>query len=1490
MAPKKKNRKAINNPARGFATTSVASKTKPLIENAVETGETSPSIDESELVQEKDGSSIPLEKELHELSPEELEKQLEESDLQLLLERHSEKVRRDVARQINKCQTEKRLLRAQAEPLQTRSWLPPEIMDMIMQTVETELSPGFETRISRKIVANKELSDDDLCIKIWTLKQILVQIGFPLGFCQDSLKKLLICAQNPAIHEFLTERDDIWGLDWCLDWLALHCEDQEAPSYLPTRRQPVGTPILGQLQLKELGSGKSDDAAAARRSNQSFATPRYNANGSPQGGEDTPIQIDSDSESDVDPETMTEKYVALQTQLYGLQPNLNISEHQTIVNSQTQSRSNAGEDVRSQVARLERKLEHLKADILFDKSDAEHHWAGTRNQLAKAAAERRRLHLDENTGSGTSSPRRHENAVAATVQDGQSSDGSNDDDAAEALGDFFSGLPDGPSDSPSAMSVANSTAKVRDFGRWTGVSPRRTLEEACKSRDSHVRITYQLLDRSPFSKQHSIIIRWSCDQPDPLASPTEAISCVADRRCAKIEMRNEATPDAAQSEAYISTVVLFLMFSSTPKEEKTSLRLPAVWRGFWSELSTLKKRKDTAVDCEELREIRALIDDTRKQTPNDPSEAHTAYLTSNELRPHRNLREQEAESSLLLGDSLQALWWSKSTTPPFRNMLAQRAKLPIHNFRNEIPQTIDENQIVIVCGETGCGKSTQVPSFILEQELLSGRACRIYCTEPRRISAISLARRVSEELGEKKSDVGTSRSLVGYAIRLESKMTKETRLVFATTGIVMRMLESSDDFGEITHLVLDEIHERSIESDFLLIVLRKLLARRPTLKVVLMSATVDAVKFSSYFGGAPVLTVPGRTFPVETKFLEDALEETNFSNDDFSLDVPLIDDDDEAAEDSSGKRAGPDPQHALKGYNAKTRSTLAKFDEYRVNYSLIQSLLAVIATSPKYTAFSKAILVFLPGIAEIRRLNSMLAVHNTFSSGWLIHSLHSTIAMEEQEKAFAIPPPGYRKIVLSTNIAETGVTIPDVTCVVDTGKHKEMRFDEKRQLSRLIEVFISRANAKQRRGRAGRVREGICFHLFTKARHDTMMAPEQTPEILRLSLQDLVLRVKICKLGNIDQTLSEALDPPSAKNIRRAIDALIDVKALTVSEELTPLGRQLAKLPLDVFLGKLLLLGCVFRCLDAALTIAAIMSSKSPFAAPMGARSQADQARLAFKKGDSDLLTIFNAYAAWRRVCTSNATSEQQFCRKNFLSAQNLSNIEELKAQLATSLLDAGFLKLDEGERLSIHKVRSWSSKRTFIEIPARYDTNSSELILNSVVAWSFYPKLLKRDGKGWRNVANNQPVSLHVTSVNKGVPNPPRWLSFYHIMQSGNKSYNAHETSAVEPFAFILACGDADFKASLPRQLNHNMSCADQVRVQMYSGVIVVDGNRMRFSVDDWKLMLVIKILRQSLRQIMAQSFRDPGYLLSPQQQIWLDIWTKIFGYHAGKAASGKP
>lgn len=672
------------------------------------------------------------------------------------------------------------------------------------------------------------------------------------------------------------------------------------------------------------------------------------------------------------------------------------------------------------------------------------------------------------------------------------------------------------------------------------------------------------------------------------------------------------------------------------------------------------------------------------------------------------------------------------------------------------------------------GKSTQTPAFILEHQLSQGKHCKIYCTEPRRISALSLARRVSEELGENRNDLGTSRSLVGYSIRLESNTSRETRLVYATTGIVMRMLESSNDLQEITHLVLDEVHERSIDSDFLLIVLKELMIKRQDLKVVLMSATVDAERFSKYLGGAPVLNVPGRTYPVQVRYLEDAIELTGYRADDRAPDK-MVDLDDDAPEEDGKSDAKTESIRSLAQYSARTRSTLAQLDEYRIDLDVIVQLVYQIAKQDSLVQFSQAVLVFLPGIAEIRTLNDMLLGHPFFQTNWLVYPLHSSIATEDQEAAFHIPPPGSRKIVLATNIAETGITIPDVTCVIDTGKHKEMRFDERRQLSRLLDTFISRANAKQRRGRAGRVQEGLCFHLFTKYRHDNLMNDQQTPEMLRLSLQDLAIRVKVCKIGGIEETLSSALDPPSAKNIRRAIDALIDVRALTPGEDLTPLGHQLARLPLDVFLGKLILLGTVFKCLDMAITVAAILSSKTPFSAPFGQRAQANNARLGFRRADSDLLTVYNAYLAWKRVClaATGGGKEFQFCRKNFLSQQTLANIEDLKGQLLVSLVDSGFLPLTGEERQTLSRLRFGARGRrqqVFFEMPRRVDINSeNDAVTTSVICWSFYPKLLVREApgsKGLRNVGNNQAISLHPTSVNRGRVDV-EWLSYYHIMQA---------------------------------------------------------------------------------------------------------------------------
>lgn len=642
-----------------------------------------------------------------------------------------------------------------------------------------------------------------------------------------------------------------------------------------------------------------------------------------------------------------------------------------------------------------------------------------------------------------------------------------------------------------------------------------------------------------------------------------------------------------------------------------------------------------------------------------------------------------------------------------------------------------------------------------------------------------------------------------------------------------------------------------------------------------MSATVDAQKFSNYLGQAPIFEVPGRTFPVEARFLEDAVELTNFRLSEAggeAVEMDDVDQDEEVMTENDAKKLGD-----LNSYSPRTRETMKKINEYRVPYELIVQLMQQIH-SGSYKEYGKATLIFLPGIAEIRRLNDMLLSHRAFSKQCEVFALHSTIATEDQERAFLVPAPGVRKIVLATNIAETGITIPDITCVIDTGKHKEMRFDERRQLSRLVEVFIAQANAMQRRGRAGRVQRGLCFHLYSQSRFDRM-PKEQVPEMLRLSLQDLVLRVKICKLGGIEETLSEALDPPSAKNVRRAIDALQDVKALTSLQELTVLGRQLARLPLDVFLGKLLLLGSIFGCLDVALSIAAILSSKSPFLTTIASRNQTDQARLFFKKGKSDLLTIYNAYAAWRRVCNTTGASEQQFCRKNCLSIPTLLNIEDLKGQLMTSLVDAGFVTLNAEEQSALNlRARShdsYSSRRTFVPIPEHYSANGdNDLVTTSVIAMAFYPKILKREGKGWRSIANNQIISLHPSSVNKRPSDSKeqiKYLSFYHIMQSassgGGKFYNAHETSAAEEIAIALLCGDAEFK--------------------MYAGVVVIDGNRLRFSVKDWRTMFALKTLRAGLRRIVDAGLRDPGKTVAEQDSEPFRIWLRMF--EKGKNVEGK-
>ncbi|KAI1642790.1 P-loop containing nucleoside triphosphate hydrolase protein [Daldinia loculata] len=1492
MAPKKKKTKPVANPARGFATTSIASKPKPRAEitkepaqTAAEGGKldappTSSSRDPNTPPSNPNSNNTPQTSQQKEvLSPEEFERQLEESELQLLVEKYAQKVKRDAQRQKSRLETDRRLLRGQAEPLNTRKWLPQELMDHILDLIQAENRFGASSLAPESTNSNGKLpSEEDLVIRLWTLQQTLTGASFS----EDKVKAVLQHVLDIAVSIGSTSKDNIWGLEEALDWLARECTRDELHDY-----DYRGRPAKSQADTpadSPLPSGANTPRLLDINSGQKLASSK---NGTPALKSATSKKVAIVCHEDIEPDDLIPAYLESKAKLFQLQrPKQDNKKGKSTKNHNSNSIKHStaelsGDDLEE--AKLLAKIEKIEQDVLFDKILAEHQWRADRIELEKEFAAKKKAEAEaEAEDEAKENPDISHGAESDDDDDEVTKEAQriaaeilqqDDDDDDQALSDLFANLPVQETDAITGKTttVINGTdgvrITIRDFGKWTGVSPMRALEEACRSRDSSAKIIYKLVSENPYSHRHLVSIQWSKPQELIPVPEIPSIESAISPQQFVFQMASIATPDSKQSEAYIATLALFVVFGST-KEEKVFMRLPAAWRELWSELAEEKKNRTDAADRAAIRELRALVREKHDQELEDGVLLQGAFRgrasqrSTNEVGDEFNAERGAANT--IGSEYYQRIWADKSSTPRFQSMLQFRMQLPMWHFRDQVLSAVEREQVVIICGETGCGKSTQVPSFLLEHQLSQGRPCKIYCTEPRRISAISLARRVSEELGEGRSDVGTSRSLVGYSIRLEANTSKETRLVYATTGIVMRMLEGSNELREITHLVLDEVHERSIDSDFLLIVLKKLLIRRKDLKVVLMSATVDAERFSNYLGRAPILNVPGRTFPVQVKYLEDALEATGYVPDQLSHEKMTDLDDDPAEIDAADSNTTTAAAKELRQYSARTRNTLSQLDEYQIDFDLIVQLIGQIAVDPTYINYSKAILVFLPGIAEIRTLNDSLLGEPFFQRGWEIFPLHSTIATEDQERAFLIPPDGVRKIVLATNIAETGITIPDVTCVIDTGKHREMRFDERRQLSRLIDTFISRANAKQRRGRAGRVQEGLCFHLFTKYRHDHLMSDQQTPEMLRLSLQDLAIRVKICKIGGIEETLGEALDAPSAKNIRRAIDALIDVRALTNTEELTPLGHQLARLPLDVFLGKLILQGTIFKCLDMAITVAAILSSKSPFTAPFGQRSQADQARKAFRRGDSDLLTVYNAYQGWKKVCQAS-NNDFQYCKKNFLSPQTLSNIEDLKGQLLVALADSGFLQLTDDERRTLNRLRYSNRRRQFYDLPQRVNIHSdNDVIAASVIAWSFYPKLLVREGKGFRNVGNNQSISLHPSSVNKGRMEL-RWLSYYHIMQS-KQFLNAHETTAVENFAIALLCGD--------------------VRIDMYAGVIVLDGNRARFSVSDWKTMLAIKALRTRLRDVLTRSFRMPGKLLTAQQEKWLDAWQRVFSQDFGSKA----
>ncbi|CAI7885728.1 unnamed protein product [Closterium sp. NIES-54] len=497
-----------------------------------------------------------------------------------------------------------------------------------------------------------------------------------------------------------------------------------------------------------------------------------------------------------------------------------------------------------------------------------------------------------------------------------------------------------------------------------------------------------------------------------------------------------------------------------------------------------------------------------------------------------------------------------------QGMKRKRGELPMAAVREEVVKALREGDVVVVSGETGSGKTTQVPQYIFEEAEASGKAgfCNIVCTQPRRIAAISVAERVAAERCEPPVGSGCRgggpAGVVGYHVRLDAVKTWDTRILFCTTGILLRRLVGDPLLSDVTHVVVDEVHERSIQGDFLLVILRDLLARRqhmrrqmphlPALKLVLMSATLDASLFASYFSGCPVIQAQGRTFPVEMKYLEDVYESTGYK---LSSDSPaaLRSESNQSRAKGSKAAAGggsKTKQKLLKAgwgddaslqaetvnpdydasrysdYSDSTRKNLRRVDEGTIDYELLEDVVAHIDS----TCGPGAILVFLPGMGEIQYLWDRLAASRQFGAPgkveWLL-PLHSSVSAAEQRTAFNSPPSGVRKVVLATNIAETSITIDDVVYVVDVGKQKETQFDARRGMTSLVEAWVAKANVRQRAGRAGRVQAGQYFALFTRHRFETIMRPFQQPEIQRVPLVELCLQIKLLDLGTPAQFLSK---------------------------------------------------------------------------------------------------------------------------------------------------------------------------------------------------------------------------------------------------------------------------------------------------------------------------------------------------------------------------------
>ncbi|QIW95098.1 hypothetical protein AMS68_000616 [Peltaster fructicola] len=590
-------------------------------------------------------------------------------------------------------------------------------------------------------------------------------------------------------------------------------------------------------------------------------------------------------------------------------------------------------------------------------------------------------------------------------------------------------------------------------------------------------------------------------------------------------------------------------------------------------------------------------------------------------------------------------------------MQRHRQSLPILAAKAELVSIVNDNPYIVVIGATGCGKSTQVPQMILDSAIdaVQGASCNILCTQPRRIAALALAKRVAEERQEILGDS------VGYHVRHDKVGSRDYgSITYLTTGVLLKQLRSNPDivFDNVSHIILDEVHERDVSMDLLMLSLKRLIAARqqasrPIPKIVLMSATLDVNLIANYWtpGGrsCPTLTIPGKLFPVSKQYLDHILDDTGPSIgsilDNLRPRFP--------AEVATAEAYIQDEVRLAEASIEHKEATTTPAIDVTPHVSILLVVAAVIKVCT--TTSAGAVLVFLPGLQEIQQLQNLLssltlADHNLDCVSLEVLQLHSTLPKTEQSLIFNPLTDRRRRIILSTNIAETSITVPHITHVIDSGVSRAPRYDPTSKATTLEYVWESQSSSEQRMGRAGRVQAGHYMALFSEARF-ALMPLTSVPEIMRTNLVALALDVKArFPSERLETLLGEALQAPTVESINAARNELQAIHAIDQDEELTILGRLLSQLPLPPHWGRVVLMGVLFNCLDPILIIATSIGSDL-FYRPIGREAEALQRHQQFNTTRSDHLAFYHAYAALRKVELSGGiAAARRFAQENFLS------------------------------------------------------------------------------------------------------------------------------------------------------------------------------------------------------------------------------------------------